>query len=318
MAPRYAYLDQNQWIYLARDYWGKPQNQAHRGIAEQLLGKVSSDEIRLPLSSIHFIEHLRAESAARRQRLAEVFDLFSAGWFMASWSQVLPVEIHRAIVKAFAAHCSVPPPEVFGKGFLFGLGPKQRELLCEGRTEQRVQDLRTIAALPGAVLDLLTFPNESGRRQQNERVSKLGEANAAAAEGLRSARRSDSVEEHRRAQYAGYTLHHQDSIFPALGAVGRTPDDFLALGIEGLSRFWSDVPSLDVDCELALYRDRQWTRRVHENDMRDIGHLALAVPYCDVVVTERFWTRAAEETGLSTKYGATVCTNLTQLLDAAT
>lgn len=315
MTCRYAYLDQNQWIYLAKDYWGKPHKQAHRGIAQRILAKVNSGQLRLPLSTTHFIEHLRAEDAARRRRLAKVFDLFSHGWYVASWATVLPVEIHQAVAKIFSDPHTVIRPQVFGRGYLFGLGPTERELLCEGRTNERIDLFERIASLPGAILDLLTSPNEPGRRKQNEKVSELGMANAGACENMRQIRRSEPVEVHRRAQYAGYTLHHQDFLIPALAAVGRTSDDFLALGLDGLMRFWADVPSLDVDCELTLYRDRQWTRRVHENDGRDIGHLVLAMPYCDVVVTERFWKRAAVEMGISEKYGTAVCTDLVEALD---
>jgi hypothetical protein len=315
MAPKYAYLDQNQWIYLARDYWGKPLKQAHRGIAQQLLAKVNSGQLRLPLSTIHFIEHLRAENPARRQRLAKVFDLFSGGWYVASWALVLPTEIRQAVAKAFGDLRVVPPPQVFGRGFLFGLGPVERETLYEGRSDERVELLEQIASLPGAILDLLTFPNESGRRKQNEKVGEIGAANVTTTEDLRQIRRSEPIEVHRRAQYAGYTLDHQDFLLPALAAIGRTWDDFRVLSLDGLLRFWADVPSLDVDCELTLYRDRQWTRCVHENDVRDIAQLVLAVPYCDVVVTERFWTRAAVATGISEKYRTKVCPDLADLLD---
>ena len=99
----------------------------------------------------------------------------------------------------------------------------------------------------------------------------------------------------------------------ALNVIGRTFDEFIALGLDDLTRFWSMVPSLDVDCELTLYRDRQWHRNVQANDVRDIGHLALAVPYCDIVVVERFWARALQETGLAEKYEVTVCADLSDL-----
>ena len=315
MEPRFVYLDQNHWIYLAQDYWGKPHKPDHKGLAARLLDAVKSDRVRLPLSTIHFIEHLRAESAARRHRLAQVFDRFSRGWHMASWSSVLPVEIHRAVANALGERSTMLRPEVFGKGFLFGLGPKERALLLEGRTEQQLNLLQSIAALPEAILDLLTYPNEAGRGRQNAMVIESSRANPAAVEELRSLRKSHSTEVHRRAQYAGYMLHHQELIFPALDAIGRTRDEFLSLGLEGLTAFWSSVPSLDVDCELTLYRDRQWSKSVNPSDVRDIGHLALAIPYCEVVVTERFWARAAEETGLAKKYGTVVWTDLTEVLE---
>lgn len=40
---------------------------------------VTSGELRIPLNTIHLIEHLRAEDPGRRQRLAEVLELFGGG-----------------------------------------------------------------------------------------------------------------------------------------------------------------------------------------------------------------------------------------------
>lgn len=315
MKERYVCIDQNHWIYLAQDYWGKPHKPEHKGLSTKLFDEVKSDRIRLPLSNIHFIEHLRMESPGRRQRLAQVFDLFSRSWYMASWSNVLPVEIYRAIAIAFAERPAMTRPQVFGKGFLFGLGPKEMQLLLDGRSKQQLNLLQSVASLPGAIFDLLTFSNEPGREQQNTTVTEVSRSNAVAAEKLRFLRKNHSKKVHRRAQYAGYTFHHQDLILLSLGAIGRTLDEFLDLGLGGLMDFWSNVPSLDVDCELTLYRDRQWSKSVDPNDVRDIGFLALAVPYCDVVVTERFWARAAEETGLAKKYGTAVYTDLSEVLE---
>lgn len=315
MTPKNLYLDQNQWIYLAKDYWGRPHSPKHTGIAERVLAMVTAGDLRIPLNTIHLIEHLRAEDPGRRQRLAEVFELFGGGWYMASWSLTLPFEIHQAVANAFGVAQRIASIEIFGRGFLFGLSPAVRKLLEEGRTEARVGLLQHIAALPGATFELLTFPNEPGRSKQNRTITDLAKANTDAAESLRQLRRSDGPEVSRRAQYAGYTLHHHDLLLQELQSIGKNLDAFLSLGIERLGRFWSSIPSLDVDCELTLYRDRQWTRAVEGNDVRDIGHLALAIPYCDVVATERFWTRAAAETGLAKKYETAVCSDLTQAVN---
>jgi (2Fe-2S) ferredoxin len=93
----------------------------------------------------------------------------------------------------------------------------------------------------------------------------------------------------------------------------RSIQDFLALGREGLSRFWSDIPSINTDCELTAYRDRQWSRKVQPNDVRDLAQLAIAVPYCDAVVVEKFWKRAITETGLGQRYGTSVFSSLAEV-----
>lgn len=277
------------------------------------MSQIERDVIRLPLSVIHLIEHLRDEQPDRRQRLATVFEHFSRSWFIASWTDILPVEISCAVAQTFNTENQLPIPEIFGRGFLFGVSVKARTMLPKNWSSENMSKFSWLAAQSGALFNLLTFPNEPNRTRQKQRITDLDNHNASAIEDLRAVREPYKKDMHRRAQYASYTYEHQDQLRVALNSIGRTFDDFIALGIDGLTQFWSMVPSLDVDCELTLYRDRQWHRKIQANDVRDIGYLALAVPYCDIVVVERFWARALQETGLANKYRVTVCADLSEL-----
>lgn len=313
--PIQIFLDQNHWIYLAKSYWGKPHKDSHAAVSDEMLAMVLQDEVRLPLNLIHLIEHLRHERQDSRERLAEVFENFSRGWFFAAWDDIIPLEINRALWQTFMPNEAFESFEVFGRGHLFGVGPRGREAWPSDWTDDEIEMLRRVTSQPGQLYGLLTFPNESGRGRQKTSIIGLSERNAAAAEDLRSVRRPYQNEVHRRAQYAGYTLDLQSHLKSALKVLGKSFDDFVALGVEGLSAFWQRVPSLDVDCELTLYRDRQHSKAVDKNDVWDIGHLALAVPYCSAIVVERFWARAIEETGLAEKYGIAVFTDLSDLLE---
>jgi hypothetical protein len=312
--PLDIFLDQNHWIYLAKDYWGNPQKQSHKGIAATLLARVRSGEIRLPLSLIHLIEYCRSESPGRRERLATVFEIFSQRWFFAAWADVVPVELSRAIAEVFARRRIPAPPEIIGRGVIFGVGPGGRKVMLNGRSPERIDILSSFAAEPGRLLDLLAFPNELGRLHVKEETIKSCGLDAAAAEQLRQHRKSASKVLQRRAQYVGYTYEYQSQIANELRSLGKTLDDFSLLGQQGLEDFWARVPSLDTDCQLTLYRDRQWPRPVQPNDIPDLGHLALAIPYCNVIVVERFWARAIQETGLAEKYGTVICADLGDLL----
>ncbi len=311
--PRYIFLDQNHWIYLAKAFWGRPHKPAHKSVAEDLLSRVDRDEVRLPLGVIHLIEHLRAEEPGRRERLAEVFERFSRRWFIAAWNDILPIEISRAVSQTFGSSEMPPPPETLGRGFLFGVGPRGRSEFPAHWSDLDLKRLSWFAAQPEALFDLLTFPNEPGRIRQKQHISELGRPNAQAAESVRAVRKPYDKVVHRRAQLAGYTYDLQHYITAALTAIGKTFEDFLGLGLDGLMEFWFRVPSLDVDCELTLYRDRQWSRAIKSNDVSDIGHLVTAIPYCDAVVVERFWARVTEETGLREKYRVEVFSDLTEV-----
>jgi hypothetical protein len=313
--PLNIFLDQNHWIYLAKAFLGRPHQPGHVAVAKHLARSVERGEVRLPLSIIHLIEHSRAEKPSRREQLAEVLERFGRGWFLAPWSDILPAEICRAIALTFHSTHVPPPPNIFGHGYMFSVGHKTARSAFPEEWSKRKRELFTnFAAQPGALYDLLTFPNEEGRVRQKERISELNLRNAQAAETVRGTRKLYSEAIQKRAQLAGYTYEHQDLIRAALARIGKSFEDFIHLGINGLTEFFSRVPSLDVDCQLTLYRDRQWSRRVPSNDVNDIANLVVAMPYCNVVVIERFWARAIQETGLQDKYGTSVYTDLSQLL----
>jgi hypothetical protein len=310
--PLHIFFDLNHWIYLSRDYHGRVQQKTHSGIASYVLGKVQSDEVRIPLGNVHFLEHLQNENPARRERLAEVFDLYSRGWYFGSWSDICDFEVREALNHVFEG--SGPArPAVFGRGFMFTTSAAGREILSEDRTRQFLAFFDTLSAQPGALFDLLTTTIETNRKQQKASTATLSAENASSAEDLRLRRRQCSREEYRRAQYATYTLEHQKVLVQQLELMHLSIQDFLALGEKGLSRFWSDVPSIDADCELTAYRDRQWSRKVEQNDVRDLAQLAIALPYCDAVVVERFWKRAITDTGLDQKYGTSAFCDLAEL-----
>jgi hypothetical protein len=256
---------------------------------------------------------LRNGNADRRERLAEVFEHFSQNCFLAPWTVILPVEIHHAIIQTFAPGQTAPVPQIFGGGFTFGLDSRILRELKLSQSAEYIDKLNLLATQPGVLSELLTFSNEPNRVRQKELIAELNDRDALAAEELRMVRKPYAKIQHRRAQYVRYTHMFQGQLRNTLRSVGRTLDDFIALGVDGLTEFWSRVPSLDVDCELTLYRDRQWSRSVQSNDFCDIGHLVLAVPYCDIVVVEKFWARALEETGLAQKYHVVVCSDLAQL-----
>jgi hypothetical protein len=309
----YVFLDQNHWIYLAKDYWGKADRSRDAGIARSLLPHVESGRVRLPLSTIHLIEHLRNANEDARRRLAEVFERFSHRSFFAAWSDILPLELRRAICQVYGQPDGGDVP-IFGRGVMFGVGTAGRKLLRG--SVAGFDFMSELSALPGMLFDVLTAENEVNRRRQNIEISKIGKQDASVAEKQRTTNRPYSKEMRRRAQYGEYTFEFQRHLTQSLAPLGKSLEEFFALGHEKLIAFWSTVPSLDVNCELILYRDRQWSRQVAANDTADLGHLALAVPYCDAVVVERFWKRALTETKLDEKYGTAVYADIRELIDA--
>jgi len=84
-----------------------------------------------------------------------------------------------------------------------------------------------------------------------------------------------------------------------------SPDDYFS--------FFHSIPTLDVLITLIHARDRDLGRAVHRNDAKDIIFLSVAIPYCNVIVLERFWAHVVESTGLDRKYDTLSLTDVGDL-----
>ncbi|MBM4470296.1 hypothetical protein GS502_13565 [Rhodococcus hoagii] len=87
--------------------------------------------------------------------------------------------------------------------------------------------------------------------------------------------------------------------------LGGTAENFRSL-LEGL-------PSRHVVKELSLMQHMQPHKKWKPNDLSDLTALGVAIPYCDVVVTEKFWTDSVRRRGLDKRYATIVSDNLQDL-----
>ena len=306
------FLGQNHWIALAKAYHGKAEQSSHIDVLNRLYSEINSGEVILPLQISHLVEFSRNSNEDRRKRMAVVFEKFSKRWFFAPWSAILPYEFSLAIAKTFDMQKTLSKPQIFGKGVLFSVSEKLKKTLIDsGRIKFSINFHEYIATFPGSLLDLLTFPNEKNRKAMLQGDRERREQYARKSEDSRDF--DDSIELTKRTIAAMYTYENQTEIKNKLLDAGLTFDEFIALGPQKMSDFFDNVPSFDVDRTLTIYRDRQKNRSVQGNDMNDIGYLAMALPYCDKIVVEKFWGHAIRTQKLDEKYNTVVLTDLSEL-----
>jgi hypothetical protein len=78
-------------------------------------------------------------------------------------------------------------------------------------------------------------------------------------------------------------------------------------------RFIRRIPSLNVDLTLWQQRFKNRDRKTDRNDWKDIGFLSVAIPYANIVVTEKYWSHVCGRTGLSRKYRTVVTASIEDL-----
>lgn len=86
------------------------------------------------------------------------------------------------------------------------------------------------------------------------------------------------------------------NLFFSSGLLGRT-------GPESVHAFIAALPSAFTWATLRYRKHRDLTHPWEQHDWTDVSALSVAVPYCDVVITERRWAHMIEATGLAKRHG---------------
>lgn len=316
-SPLAIYLDQNKWIDLARAYHGLPNGQKYQEVLTKIISHVKQGKIVLPLSYTHFLETRKSKDLERRERLATVMAELSQGVTISLQSWMTKFELRKAIAKTFEKGVfEVPEPFGYGIPFAFGmsLGLTKTTDYKEDKTIEEYNNL--LPALMASV-DIVKMFLNGDDEDENLFAIENYEANSASfverAEKFRSDVKGHDKDFHKRAYIAMLFLAVKQELVGALAAYNVSLDDFVDLGRERVIKFFEDVPPLDVEIELVLERNEIWDKKIHKNDKTDIAFLTVAIPYCDVVVTEKFWRFSAHKRLLDKKYNTVLLDDLNEL-----
>jgi hypothetical protein len=146
-------------------------------------------------------------------------------------------------------------------------------------------------------------------------LSRFEEEFVARRNELKKSWRKCSHSLRKRAHIARLFMDMQDQYLTPMRTLGKRREDIEFLDMEDRLRLITEVPPLDVEVSLAVQHQQQWDRQEVMNDVRDISHLCMAIPYCDAVITERYWVDKVEREKIDEKYNTIVTSDLSFLLE---
>ncbi len=270
-------LDSNIWIGLART--------PDLDEACELEQRVASGEVDVVLPLTVYLEAVATHNNRQRSDVAATIRRFWRGTsilpFAAAWKEEL-----RASLAGEDAN-------VRGRG-LEHLCGTDLATIPDPPGAMELDAARLAFRDPAALLDLLTTGATEGgfflplRAIEEEWVQRVIARHVA-----RKARRLSGENAVRADVAAVFFAEHYSRAWPGRGApeVG----DML------------DLSSLAVYVEMETRRSLdQGDRQPQPNDVRDIMLLAVALPYCDVVVTEKRWGGFLTRTNLASRFGTLV------------
>jgi hypothetical protein len=299
-----VYLDQNKWIDLSRAYHRMPGAQKFQHVLEKIQKAVSNKSAIFPLSFQHYYETNKNSDLEQRKRLASVMAEISQGIAISPQERMLQWELIEALGKLYNAPISKMPP-VFGYGFpcAFGISVSEKQF-------KQIQDKITS---PDATFHLLM---EADNSEFNDWVEDFKTTHTNLVSRLEEFRKKVKTLNKLSRKHA-YIVHHaialEEEITESLSYFNRTPEELFSIGAEKLDSFWEKVPTLNVEIELAVARNEHWDRDIEPNDITDISFLSVAIPYCDVLVVEKYFHNLIKQKGLDKKYKTQVFRSINDL-----
>lgn len=296
--PFLVYLDLNKWVEIAK--WRTEGSQSGRPEGfDTALRWATSGTVLFPLSSGHFFEIAKIGDDKRRRTLANTMADLSQGWFLVSPGNLIKRELRRAMARTFHKTFSDIPPVPITRNISWVFArPDQVDLAREDRLFQQPGFLREYLATARINRPFL----ESWDRIAQEH------------EWSRGIVRTGSRTLRKRAYCARLTMAIREVFESALVETGLTSTDMGKLGPDGAVQLLESVSFLDVEMFLHVERNEHRDRRIQANDEIDIGFLRMAVPYCDHVITEKFWSSLLLRNGFDEKYVTTIGSDLTGVL----
>lgn len=294
-----VYMDQWVWIKLAQVHYGKSEE--WRDAYDAVVEAKKSGTAFFPLSLSHLQETAGRTDDASRGRLVE----FMAGVWDADairpWSQMVDPEVRNFARRAIGLPWVDLTSVVFGKGISHVLGaslgfeptrpdpdPEQlRRLLAAGYSPERWLDLK-----------------DPTRAREIRALSPVDAAFAAVLQKAISAEYSHPDKRKRqdiaKVQFIGGVI--LDPLLAALKKFSVDPEAFQRQHMasrDQLEAMVRDMPTLNTFHTLNYARNT--SRPVKVNDLWDFA-LSIAIPYCDIVVTEKQWCSIARQKGLDGLY----------------
>lgn len=322
------YLDLKDWVALAKARLGRPEFPHDRLAYETLCAATAAGQVIVPLSPTTYMELARISSLRQRTDLADVIAEISGFVALSGRSIAVDHQMRTALAARFGGE--VPAPiRPFGLGSSFALGDRRRLVLrgrdgaAPGLPDALVHEIETSGRVMGEYMMLrgpapeeipdlraLGYRPEAVAQVEEDRVNREKELAAMLQAGTADRGRLGDIV---HARHLYWELgHHLPS---GLKQYGIDITDFFANGKEWLTAFLDDIPSAAINITLAERGFRNSYKAWTGNDLRDADAMSAAIPYCNIVLTDKYVAAQLARSQTVAKQGTLVLARLRDLND---
>lgn len=324
-----VFLDLKDWVSLAKARLGRPQRPEDARVYDALRSATASGEVLVPLTVATYLEVGRISSLRQRTDLADVIAEISGFVSIAAQSVLIDHQLRTALADRLGG----PPPtpvQVFGLGNPFGVARQKalvlrrkgggalglpagvvREIETAGRVIGEYLVLRGPAPEDCSDLDAVGHRPEDLAKVDAARAGREVEFAAMLADGRADRDRLGDIV---HARYLYWELG--DQLPAAIRPYGLDAEGFFAKGKDWVCALLDDIPSAAVTITLSDKGFRNSYKKWTGNDIRDADAVSAAIPYCDVVMTDKYVAAQLAKSPAVTRSGTLVLSRLSDLEDA--
>ena len=311
---RRVYIDLNHWISLA-----KSRKAGDLALEQRLSALVDAGAISVPVSATHIMEISAILKDKQRQDLSSMLRSVSRGLALRSLEEVRNLEVGSRIAAHYGVRTSLNIKSiVVAQGYIRAFGEpminfsswRQANPQQAGAAEKEVWDTLNDEALLDMILSL--YVPKIGKDGADHNAIK------AALEQTRKATQGKDLDVIERECLSGLARDFAQLAVQAVTDLGLTQAQIES---NPPRHFWTNdymatVPTFNVWSKLHVYLARAMSsREMTVNDLYDMAHLSVAVPYCDVVVADAAMAHLLTFRRLNLTYGTTVHSNLAECVE---
>lgn len=299
------YLDQNHWINIAKEYYNPSTKVSDQKISHLILNSSNNKKAIFPLSIVHLNETLSRINYQSRVKLVKFMIKVSKGYTIyPSYSPLFDPEVLQVALKKFGTPIENFAKIIIAKGILNMLGVKGDSF----NTDKVVSQILTNK--------LFANKNLSIRKMQSDYVEEMNKNRLELMKNTDKKSRLDKIlydfyvgeiVSRFKKLYFKLPSHKQNEITELFQEVNNKRDT------EDIMKFLENMPALY--CVFNMTYQRDILRPVKINDINDIQALSIAIPYCDIVVTDREMASFAYRAELGKKFDTTIFFSAEKLLN---
>lgn len=312
--PKIIYLDQKCWINLAKIV-NNENNQSNDEIYNKIVQASKSGTAIFPISHDRLAETIKISNSRQKEQLVSVMVNISKGYsFRPYFGKTINAEIRNLILEKLGLPTVDIKKYVLGKGLghLVGAEPS-----IEGNLPDEIKkQLLNLLDEPTTLIKIMSGANSLNLEYLKEVKANNRDGITSLEQNRQKLKKISNKEQRRRAFLA---INLRAMIAPELAKIHyklQLPKNFI------IKKNWNDkdfqnlldrIPTALCLFTLLYYRDQEYQREIKESDIYDISSLTTAIPYSDIVVTDKMMASIATRMKLDQKCKTIILKSILEL-----